>query len=88
MKLSEATDYANYLKQELEPYCDRIEVAGSIRRQNPEVGDIEIVCIPKTVKGGLFDDMEDRAPEFINFINLHVIIIGTPTGKYVRIKLN
>jgi len=27
--------------------CDRIEIAGSIRREKETVGDIEIVCIPK-----------------------------------------
>jgi DNA polymerase/3'-5' exonuclease PolX len=31
----------------LSPYAERIEVAGSIRRKKPEVGDIEIVMIPK-----------------------------------------
>lgn len=30
------------------PYCERAEIAGSIRRQKPEVKDIEIVVIPKT----------------------------------------
>lgn len=31
----------------LQPFCDRIEFAGSIRRKKPEVGDVEIVCVPK-----------------------------------------
>jgi DNA polymerase/3'-5' exonuclease PolX len=31
----------------LSPFCSRIEVAGSIRRRKAEVGDIEIVCVPK-----------------------------------------
>jgi DNA polymerase/3'-5' exonuclease PolX len=30
----------------LGPGCERIEVAGSIRRQKEMIGDIEIVCIP------------------------------------------
>ena len=30
----------------LQPYCDKIEVAGSIRREKETVGDIEIVCQP------------------------------------------
>lgn len=30
------------------PYCYRVEVAGSVRRQKPEVKDIEIVAHPKT----------------------------------------
>lgn len=32
----------------LEPYCERIEIAGSIRRGKPEVHDIELVAKPKT----------------------------------------
>ena len=31
----------------LRPHCERIDVAGSIRRRRPTIGDIEIVCIPK-----------------------------------------
>lgn len=32
----------------LDPACERIEVAGSIRRKCLEVGDLEIVVVPKT----------------------------------------
>lgn len=38
----------------LRPGCERIEVAGSLRRLKPDIGDIEIVCIPKRV--GLMED--------------------------------
>jgi DNA polymerase/3'-5' exonuclease PolX len=31
----------------LAPGCQRIEPAGSVRRCRPEVGDLEIVCIPR-----------------------------------------
>jgi DNA polymerase/3'-5' exonuclease PolX len=45
---------ADWLAEEvvdlLAPFCDRIAVAGSIRRRRPDVGDIEIVAIPKTEK--------------------------------------
>jgi DNA polymerase/3'-5' exonuclease PolX len=37
---------ADALLEALRPACARIEVAGSIRRGRPVVGDIEIVCIP------------------------------------------
>lgn len=30
----------------LAPYCQRIEVAGSLRRARPQVGDIDIVALP------------------------------------------
>lgn len=31
----------------LAPYCQRIEIAGSLRRERPLVGDIELVAVPK-----------------------------------------
>lgn len=39
----------------LEPHCERIEIAGSIRRKKAMVGDIEIVAIPKPYQTGLFE---------------------------------
>jgi DNA polymerase/3'-5' exonuclease PolX len=30
------------------PVCERLEVAGSIRRRRPDVGDVELVAVPKT----------------------------------------
>jgi DNA polymerase/3'-5' exonuclease PolX len=45
--LSLAEEAAQDLKQFLAPYCERIEIAGSIRRRKAEVGDIELVCIPR-----------------------------------------
>ncbi len=47
MKLAEARHIAASLLISLAPACDRIEIAGSIRRGNPGVGDIEFVAIPK-----------------------------------------
>lgn len=48
------------LKKMLSPYCERIEIAGSIRRYKPEVGDIELLYIPKFEgrPDGLFDHKE------------------------------
>jgi DNA polymerase/3'-5' exonuclease PolX len=42
-----ATTLAAKLVAQLAPYCERIEVAGSVRRQKDIVGDIELVAIPK-----------------------------------------
>lgn len=39
---------AECLRAELAPACERIEIAGSIRRGVPEVKDVELVAIPKT----------------------------------------
>jgi len=54
MNLTEAQRIAQIVKSELSPHCERIEIAGSIRRGKPEVKDIEIVAIPKPYDVGLF----------------------------------
>lgn len=38
---------AERLRAELEPFCERIAIAGSIRREKSVVGDIELVAIPR-----------------------------------------
>lgn len=38
---------ADEIKSELEPFCERIEIAGSLRREKLDVGDIEILYVPK-----------------------------------------
>lgn len=45
--LEEAERLAEQIIKALRPLCEKIEVAGSIRRQRPTVGDIEIVAIPR-----------------------------------------
>jgi DNA polymerase/3'-5' exonuclease PolX len=39
----------------LRPSCERIEIAGSIRRRKPQVHDIELVAIPKYEQGEAID---------------------------------
>jgi len=51
MELENAKVIAEKLKSLLAPVCEKIEVAGSIRRRKPEVGDIELLCIPRYVVG-------------------------------------
>lgn len=52
----EAFAIASKVLEELRPHCERIEIAGSIRRKKPEVSDIEITAIPKPYSSGLFED--------------------------------
>src|SRR5688572_15684369 len=100
MRYIKALPIAEAWKRRLSPFCERIEIAGSIRRQKSEVKDIEIVCIPKTVPDvqiGLFAAADPRrnlrhpgfASEFYNASENELMIeMGKPDhGKYVKIML-
>lgn len=51
MELRRAQKIAEELKSLLAPECQRITIAGSIRRRKPVVGDIEVLVIPKYLDG-------------------------------------
>lgn len=61
----DALKVAKELCDYLAPHCDRIIVAGSLRRRRLVVGDVEILYIPKTVteKDGLFDQVDVNLAE-------------------------
>jgi DNA polymerase/3'-5' exonuclease PolX len=65
-----AEKYGNILL----PFCERCEIAGSIRREAPEVHDIEIVCLPRNIT--LF--------EFVDAVNRLPKKKGEPTGRYTQ----
>jgi DNA polymerase (family 10) len=46
ISLEAAELIAKAIVAKLKPYCKRIEVAGSVRRQRPRVNDIDLVLIP------------------------------------------
>lgn len=47
LSLDEAEKLANQIKAAVETHCDKIEIAGSIRRRKPLVHDIDFVVIAK-----------------------------------------
>lgn len=47
MKLPQAKNLADRVVKTMLPFCQRVAIAGSIRRCKPEVKDIEIVAIPE-----------------------------------------
>ena len=59
------------IKEALSPACERIEIAGSVRRRKDPVGDIEIVAIPK-----LCPDLEaqmsffDEPPKMVSALDM------------------
>lgn len=55
--LTEARRVADELVVLLNPFYERIVVAGSIRRKKPYVGDIELLCVPKITVADVQVDM-------------------------------
>lgn len=66
--LRQARIIANRLARDFEPHCERVAVAGSIRRGKDEVGDIEILYIPKFGEAptDLFGDMVGRPEDMLD----------------------
>lgn len=52
MKLNQAQQIAETLRTDLRPFCERIEICGSIRRKKPDPKDIELIAIPKFTEIG------------------------------------
>lgn len=87
--LAEAEVLAAGVVELLSPVCERIEVAGSIRRKNPAPADIEIVCIPRFEQRsdvehiGLFDD-QPLPPIDVNLLDercAELLVDGTFHGR-------
>lgn len=63
MKLEDAILLAVQWQARLMPYCERVEIAGSVRRKKPEVHDIEIVAAPMETE--IFDPWTGELKPFI-----------------------
>jgi DNA polymerase/3'-5' exonuclease PolX len=77
MELKYAENIARKCVSLLSPFCDRIEVAGSIRRQKQVVNDIEIVSIPSS----------RYLRQYVEIVNSWYKVIGKAYAKYTRRKL-
>lgn len=74
--LDKAKKIAIEICQTLQPYCETLNIAGSIRRQKMEVHDIEILCVPKRIRVGnqmdIFGEVSMQNlvhPEFVKAVN-------------------
>lgn len=54
--LARAQRFADAVLDELAPACERIIIAGSIRRKVPTVGDVELVAVPRGAPRDLLGD--------------------------------
>lgn len=84
MKINKAKSIAESLIDKLSPHCLKCEIGGSIRREKPDVKDIEIICIPK-----VHGQSVRRLSGWINTVyGLGVIKKGKlKNGKYIQIIL-
>lgn len=89
MHLNQAKAIADRIVEILSPHCTKIHIAGSIRREKPEVKDIEIVCEPVKQAVGLFSDVfipsrhfKEAASTFIDTVEK-----GNFEGRYMKINL-
>jgi DNA polymerase/3'-5' exonuclease PolX len=91
VEYSAAKRVADRIIQLLQPHCELIHIAGSVRREKQLVKDIEIVCIPKrTQQPGLFDSGTwVVSSAFINNVKniTDVIMKGKFDGRYIQAVL-
>jgi DNA polymerase/3'-5' exonuclease PolX len=86
IELTSAIDIASKVMQHIAPAMDRAEIAGSIRRRKPVVGDIEIVGIQanqdKLVKllGDVGQTIKPGVPGVIPWS-------PKPGARYIRVRL-
>ena len=76
MKYLKAKEIADSVLQKLKPHCERIEIAGSIRRKKANPNDIEIVAIPKPYDVDLFES------GIATVVNQWEKVKGRLEGKY------
>lgn len=86
MKLEQAQNIAQSLIEDLKSSCHRIEIGGSIRRNKPDVKDIELICIPVF---GQFPtgQMSLEGDPITSFENLLFKRISANRDKYDIIKM-
>jgi len=58
--LATAQKIAERIRAELAPFCDRIDIVGSVRRKRPQCGDIDLVLL---AKDGAMNDLRKRAKQ-------------------------
>jgi DNA polymerase/3'-5' exonuclease PolX len=79
--LAEALDIAANVVAILGSHCLKIDVAGSVRRQSPTIGDLEIVCLPDR------DPLESTplfAGGFAQAVEQWPGVVGKPDGRYTQ----
>jgi DNA polymerase/3'-5' exonuclease PolX len=80
-----ALEITKTLTARLMSYCERIAVAGSVRREKPEIGDIEIVAIPRKKYDLFGSETGDHALNSVDWTAFGKLIKNG--SKYKQIEL-
>jgi len=91
VSLDVARTMAGLLLAQLAPVCERVEIAGSVRRGRPMVGDLEVVAIPRTETRERQVDLFTREIETVNRLDLVLddlvaaerVVNATAAGKKI-----
>lgn len=87
IELSEARIIANKVREHIAPAMDRIEIAGSVRREKPVVGDIELVALvadrEKLLK--LISDVGQTIKPSVPGV---IPWSPKPDSRYIRVRLS
>lgn len=89
LTLTQALPLAEKIEAVLSPACERIRIAGSIRRRKPTVGDIEIVAIPKLIPDMLVQlSLFDETPKMVSALDLLLEKLIGDKANFKRGKRN
>ncbi|MBT4822840.1 MAG: hypothetical protein HN742_10835 [Lentisphaerae bacterium] len=87
--LEEARGVAEQLQRDLAPFASRLEVAGSIRRRKPEVGDIELVALIEPELDMLGEPATDQAePDIVRALRTRASYTVKSGRKYTQVVLD
>jgi DNA polymerase/3'-5' exonuclease PolX len=93
MQLAQAQKIAIALCYQLQPHCNKLNIAGSVRRKQSQVKDIEIVCSPIKLPSGQADlfagAVEEAVPKIFEELvhSFGTVELGKPNGRYMKIML-
>jgi DNA polymerase/3'-5' exonuclease PolX len=79
--LAKALDIGANVVAILVPHCHKIDIAGSVRRQSPTIGDLEIVCLPDRSP---FESTPLFAGGFAAAVEQWPGLKGSPGGRYTQ----
>lgn len=89
MLYDQALAIAGHMVDFLQPRCQRIEIAGSLRREKPVVGDIEIVAIPRPALDMFAQPIPMERDHALNYVDWgEVGDLGKNGNKFKQVQLH